>query len=49
MDEWAITLAFPLGQRLSREKQLLPGVYAFLPTEMVTDFPFIFQADFLLA
>ncbi|XAR67863.1 hypothetical protein NMG60_11002793 [Bertholletia excelsa] len=26
-----------------------PGVYAFLPTEMVTNLPFIIQADFLLA
>ncbi|CAL4984462.1 unnamed protein product [Urochloa decumbens] len=49
IDEWVITLAFPLGERLSREKQLFPGVYAFLPTEMVTNFPFIIQADFLLA
>uniref|UniRef100_A0A0D9XSE1 Protein NO VEIN C-terminal domain-containing protein n=1 Tax=Leersia perrieri TaxID=77586 RepID=A0A0D9XSE1_9ORYZ len=47
--EWVITLAFPFHQRLSRGKQLLPGVYAFLPTEMVTNFPFIIQADFLLA
>ncbi|KAF8652234.1 hypothetical protein HU200_062869 [Digitaria exilis] len=30
-------------------KKLLPGVYAFLPTEMITDFPFIIQADFLLS
>nr|CAB3491601.1 unnamed protein product [Digitaria exilis] len=49
IDEWVITLAFPLGERLSREKKLLPGVYAFLPTEMITDFPFIIQADFLLS
>ncbi|XP_022685243.1 uncharacterized protein LOC101770506 [Setaria italica] len=49
IDEWVITLAFPLGERLSRKKQLFPGVYAFLPTEMVTNFPFIIQADFLLA
>ncbi|GJN04791.1 hypothetical protein PR202_ga22364 [Eleusine coracana subsp. coracana] len=49
IDEWVITLAFPHGQRLSRGKQLSSGVYAFLPTEMVTDFPFIIQADFLLA
>ncbi|KAL6659861.1 hypothetical protein ACP70R_002690 [Stipagrostis hirtigluma subsp. patula] len=49
IDEWVITLAFPHGQRLSRGKQLSPGVYAFLPTEMVTNFPFIIQADFLLA
>ncbi|KAF0895037.1 hypothetical protein E2562_006755 [Oryza meyeriana var. granulata] len=49
IDEWVITIAFPHGQRLSRGKQLSPGVYAFLPTEMVTNFPFIIQADFLLA
>ncbi|KAG8068850.1 hypothetical protein GUJ93_ZPchr0005g16028 [Zizania palustris] len=49
IDEWVITLAFPFGQRLSRGKQHLPGVYAFLPTEMVTNFPFVIQADFLLA
>jgi sacsin len=47
--EWVITLAFPLAGRLSRKNQLFPGVYAFLPTEMVTNFPFIIQADFLLA
>lgn len=49
IDEWVITLAFPLDKRLSRGKELSPGVYAFLPTEMVTNFPFIIQADFLLA
>ncbi|KAL5678609.1 hypothetical protein ACJX0J_014740, partial [Zea mays] len=49
IDEWVITLAFPHGQRLTRGKQLLPSIYAFLPTEMVTSFPFIIQADFLLA
>nr|CAB3489867.1 unnamed protein product [Digitaria exilis] len=49
IDEWVIILAFPHGQRLSRGNQLSPGVYAFLPTEMVTNFPFIIQADFLLA
>uniref|UniRef100_A0A453M6K9 Uncharacterized protein n=1 Tax=Aegilops tauschii subsp. strangulata TaxID=200361 RepID=A0A453M6K9_AEGTS len=49
IDEWVITLAFPLKERLSRGKQLSPGVYAFLPMEMVTNFPFIIQADFLLA
>ncbi|KAM0894537.1 hypothetical protein ACQ4PT_024379 [Festuca glaucescens] len=47
--EWVVTLAFPHGERLSRGKHLSPGVYAFLPTEMVTGFPFIIQADFLLA
>uniref|UniRef100_A0ACD5U2C3 Uncharacterized protein n=1 Tax=Avena sativa TaxID=4498 RepID=A0ACD5U2C3_AVESA len=49
IDEWVVTLAFPHGERLSRGKHLSPGVYAFLPTEMVTGFPFIIQADFLLA
>uniref|UniRef100_A0ACD5XLK8 Uncharacterized protein n=1 Tax=Avena sativa TaxID=4498 RepID=A0ACD5XLK8_AVESA len=49
IDEWVITLAFPHGQRLSCEKQLPPGVFAFLPTDMLTNFPFIIQADFLLA
>ncbi|KAA8540646.1 hypothetical protein F0562_024435 [Nyssa sinensis] len=50
VEEWVITLAFPFGQRLRRETNSPgPGVYAFLPTEMVTNFPFIIQADFLLA
>lgn len=48
VDEWVITLAFPHGQRLIKGAQS-PGVYAFLPTEMVTNLPFIIQADFLLA
>ncbi|KAJ6837125.1 uncharacterized protein M6B38_121290 [Iris pallida] len=48
VDEWVITLAFPWGRRLNRGLRK-PGVYAFLPTEMVTNFPFIIQADFLLA
>ncbi|KAF6137957.1 hypothetical protein GIB67_041830 [Kingdonia uniflora] len=48
VDEWVITLAFPIQQRLSRGMKS-PGLYSFLPTEMVTDFPFIIQADFLLA
>ncbi|KAJ1702820.1 hypothetical protein LUZ63_002599 [Rhynchospora breviuscula] len=47
VDQWTITLAFPHGQRLSGAHA--PGIYAFLPTEMVTNFPFIIQADFLLA
>ncbi|KAI8017382.1 Protein NO VEIN [Camellia lanceoleosa] len=38
VDEWVITLAFPNGQRLSRGRSS-PGIYAFLPTEMVTNFP----------
>ncbi|KAK9928973.1 hypothetical protein M0R45_026084 [Rubus argutus] len=49
VDEFAITLAFPNGERLRRAMNSSPGVYAFLPTEMVTNFPFIIQADFLLA
>ncbi|CAK9161863.1 unnamed protein product, partial [Ilex paraguariensis] len=48
VEEWVITLAFPNGKRLQRGNQS-PGIYAFLPTEMVTNFPFIIQADFLLA
>uniref|UniRef100_A0A0E0MMB3 Uncharacterized protein n=1 Tax=Oryza punctata TaxID=4537 RepID=A0A0E0MMB3_ORYPU len=48
VDKWVITLAFPHGQRLSRGARS-PSVYAFLPTEMVTNLPFIIQVDFLLA
>ncbi|KAH7528175.1 hypothetical protein FEM48_Zijuj05G0044400 [Ziziphus jujuba var. spinosa] len=48
VEDWVITLAFPFGERPDRGMQS-PGVYAFLPTEMVTNFPFIIQADFLLA
>ncbi|KAE8123810.1 hypothetical protein FH972_018734 [Carpinus fangiana] len=48
VEEWVITLAFPFQERLDRGMSS-PGVYAFLPTEMVTNFPFIIQADFLLA
>ncbi|KAJ8554132.1 hypothetical protein K7X08_024810 [Anisodus acutangulus] len=48
VDEWVITLAFPNGERLNRGTSS-PGIYAFLPTEMVTNFPFIIQADFVLA
>ncbi|KAL5791559.1 hypothetical protein ACOSP7_000153 [Xanthoceras sorbifolium] len=48
VEEWVITLAFPFGQRLQRGTTS-PGIYAFLPTEMVTNFPFIVQADFLLS
>ncbi|CAK7336788.1 unnamed protein product [Dovyalis caffra] len=48
VDDWVITLAFPNGERLHRGMSL-PGIYAFLPTEMVTNFPFIIQADFILA
>ncbi|XP_062168965.1 uncharacterized protein LOC133875014 isoform X2 [Alnus glutinosa] len=48
VEDLVITLAFPFDERLNREMSS-PGVYAFLPTEMVTNFPFIIQADFLLA
>ncbi|CBI15720.3 unnamed protein product, partial [Vitis vinifera] len=48
VEEWVIKLAFPIGQRLNRGMSS-PGIYAFLPTEMVTNFPFIIQADFVLA
>lgn len=47
-DEWVITLAFPFGERLIRGNSAA-GIYALLPTEMVTDLPFIIQADFILA
>eukprot|EP01018_Ginkgo_biloba_P017679 Gb_05417 [translate_table: standard] len=47
IEKWAITLAFPLDERLTRGNAAV-GVYAFLPTEMVTGFPFIIQSDFLL-
>ncbi|KAH7865193.1 hypothetical protein Vadar_003388 [Vaccinium darrowii] len=48
VEKWVLTLAFPNGERLKRGMNS-PGVYAFLPTEMVTNFPFIIQADSLLA
>ena len=48
VEELVITLAFPFEERLHRGMSS-PGIYAFLPTEMFTDFPFIIQADFLLA
>ncbi|KAB1210018.1 hypothetical protein CJ030_MR6G023567 [Morella rubra] len=47
-EELSITLAFPIQERLHRGTSS-PGLYAFLPTEMVTNFPFLIQADFLLA
>ncbi|KAK9939066.1 hypothetical protein M0R45_015775 [Rubus argutus] len=48
VEEWVITIAFPFGNRLKRGTSSV-GVYAFLPTAMVTNFPFIIQADFILA
>ncbi|KNA12990.1 hypothetical protein SOVF_120910 [Spinacia oleracea] len=47
LEEWPITLAFPFGKRLNRG-MISPGIYAYLPTETVTNLPFIIQADFLL-
>uniref|UniRef100_A0A2N9J2L5 Sacsin/Nov domain-containing protein n=1 Tax=Fagus sylvatica TaxID=28930 RepID=A0A2N9J2L5_FAGSY len=49
VEEWVITLAFPYAERLHRGMSSSPGIYAFLPTEMFTNFPFIIQADFLLS
>ncbi|XP_059644204.1 uncharacterized protein LOC132285978 [Cornus florida] len=48
VEELVLTLAFPFGERLYRGMNST-GIFAFLPTEMVTNFPFIIQADFLLA
>ncbi|KAJ7945656.1 DNA binding ATP binding [Quillaja saponaria] len=48
VEEWVITLAFPIEERLHKGMSS-PGMYAFLPTETVTNFPFIIQADFVLA
>ncbi|KAH7847217.1 hypothetical protein Vadar_023409 [Vaccinium darrowii] len=46
--EWAISLAFPFGERLRRGTSSV-GVFAFLPTAMVTNFPFVVHADFILS
>ncbi|KAM5559542.1 hypothetical protein ABKV19_020949 [Rosa sericea] len=48
VEKWVITLAFPFGERLRRGTSSV-GIFAFLPTAMVTNFPFIIQADFILA
>ncbi|GKE51108.1 hypothetical protein Tco_1486264, partial [Tanacetum coccineum] len=48
VEEWVITLAFPIGERIRRTSSI-PGIYAFLPTDTETHFPFIIQADFILA
>ncbi|KAJ1685581.1 hypothetical protein LUZ63_016971 [Rhynchospora breviuscula] len=48
VDMWNISLAFPLGERLNR-RTVQAGIYAFLPTTMVTNFPFIIHSDFILA
>lgn len=44
---WAITIAFLSGERMRRATSSV-GIFAFLPTTMVTDFPFLIQADFIL-
>ncbi|CAN0842933.1 Protein NO VEIN [Linum grandiflorum] len=54
VEEWQVTLAFPNGERLHNNHKGThssspPGIYAFLPTEMVTNFPFIIQGDFILS
>ncbi|KAM1981530.1 hypothetical protein ACFX15_038011 [Malus domestica] len=48
LDEWMITLVLPIGERLGGVPNSSPGIYAFYQTEMVTKFPFIIQAYFLL-
>ncbi|VVA11864.1 PREDICTED: LOW QUALITY PROTEIN [Prunus dulcis] len=48
VEKWVITLAFPFGERLRRGMSSV-GIFAFLPTAMVTNFPFVIQADFILA
>ncbi|XP_028082951.1 uncharacterized protein LOC114284240 [Camellia sinensis] len=48
LNEWVISLAFPFGDRL-RIWTASVGIFAFLPTTMVTNFPFVLQADFILA
>lgn len=48
VEEWVITLAFPFGQCLNGGRTS-PGVHAFMPMEIVTNFPFVIQADFVLA
>ncbi|KAJ4849705.1 hypothetical protein Tsubulata_018983, partial [Turnera subulata] len=48
VEKWTVSLAFPLGNRLTRGTSSI-GVFAFLPTSMVTNFPFAVHADFILA
>ncbi|KAK9756523.1 hypothetical protein RND81_01G103700 [Saponaria officinalis] len=48
VEKWSVSLAFPFGNRLKRGTSSI-GVFAFLPTSMVTNFPFVIQADFILA
>uniref|UniRef100_A0A803NWD8 Sacsin n=1 Tax=Cannabis sativa TaxID=3483 RepID=A0A803NWD8_CANSA len=48
-DQWTVTLGFPFGNRLRSRGTSSIGVFTFLPTAMVTNFPFVIQADFILA
>ncbi|CAL8101226.1 unnamed protein product [Prunus armeniaca] len=48
VEKWVITLAFPFGERLRRGTSSV-GIFAFLPTATVTNFPFVIQADFILS
>ena len=48
IEKWAITLAFPMGNRFAGGNMVVAGIYDFLPTKMVTRFPFIIQVEFLL-
>ncbi|OMO57453.1 hypothetical protein COLO4_35378 [Corchorus olitorius] len=48
VDDWIVSLAFPFGKRLKRGASSI-GIFAFLPTAMVTNFPFVIHADFVLA
>ncbi|CAE6070776.1 unnamed protein product [Arabidopsis arenosa] len=43
VEEFFITMAFPFGDRLALGNSSPPGIYALLPTEMVTNFPFIYH------
>ncbi|CAN5959351.1 unnamed protein product [Sphagnum jensenii] len=47
VDSWVLTLAFPLHGRIPGST--VGDLYAFLPTELTTGFPFLVNADFLLA
>ncbi|KDP34439.1 hypothetical protein JCGZ_11910 [Jatropha curcas] len=48
VEEWVVMLVFPCGERLRRGTSFI-CVFAFLPSAMVTNFPFGIQADFMLA
>ncbi|KAJ4849815.1 hypothetical protein Tsubulata_024017, partial [Turnera subulata] len=48
VEKWTVSLAFPLGKRVTKGASPI-GVFAFLPTSMVTNFPFAIHSDFILA